>query len=82
MSGDDLPIKVYEGEPSDVAFLISLLASTGIEVVRSGPFFGSREIHVRRSDEPAARELVTDFDANRSRGGGRVLPWPKTDSSR
>ena len=26
MSGDDLPIKVYEGEPSDVAFLISLLA--------------------------------------------------------
>jgi len=41
MSGDDLPIKVYEGEPSDVAFLISLLASTGIEVVRSGPFFAA-----------------------------------------
>ena len=81
---DDSPIMVYEGEPSDVAFLTSLLSSAGIViVVTSGRLFGSRELYVRRSDEPAARDLVADFESNRKPRSGRAYvlrgPWPRSD---
>ena len=78
---DDSPVKVYEGEPSDVAFLTSLLSSAGIVLVTTGHLFLSREIYVRRSDGPAARELVADFEANKPRRSGYVLrgPWPRAD---
>ena len=45
MIGDDgSPSKVYEGEPSDVAFLTLLLTSAGIVLVTTGHLFLSREI--------------------------------------
>jgi len=77
MNGEDQPVKVYEGEPGDVAFL----TSAGVQIVTAGHFFGSRELHVRCGDEGAARELVADFEASGRRGGGgdTILrgPWPK-----
>jgi len=81
---DDSPIRVYEGELSDVAFLTSLLDSAGIVIVATtGRLFGSRELYVRRSDEPAARDLVADFESRKPRhsGGAYVLrgPWPRSD---
>lgn len=82
MIDHDSPIKVYEGELSDVAFLISLLAAAGIHIVATGKLFGGREIYVRRSDEPAARDLVEDFESRKSRVEGHVVlrgPWPKAN---
>ena len=79
MNNDDLPIKVYEGEPTDVVFLKSLLNSAQIEVVTAGAFFGAaREIYVRRRDAAAARDILADFAINR-RPGGSILPgrWQK-----
>lgn len=78
VTGDDQPIKVYEGELGDVVFVRSLMAEARIEVVTTGVFFGaSREIYVRRGDEAEAREIVADFDSRRSRTKGEVLrgPW-------
>ncbi len=76
MNNDDLPIKVYEGEPADIVFLKSLLDSERIEVVTAGAFFGpAREVYVRRRDEAAAREILADFELHRQRGG-RILPGP------
>ena len=82
MNGEDQPVKVYEGEPGDVAFLTSGgLTSAGVQIVTAGHFFGSRELHVRCGDEVAAREIVADFEANGRRGGGGDVvlrgPWPK-----
>ena len=76
MSAGDLPVKVYEGEASDVAFLKSIFESAGIEVVTAGYFFGGREIYVRRRDEDAARAVLADFEQNRSRKGDVIKgPW-------
>ena len=81
MNGEDQRVKVYEGEPGDIAFLTSLLISAGVQIVTAGHFFGSRELHVRCGDEVVARELVADFEASGRRGGGgdTILrgPWPK-----
>ena len=76
---DDLPIKLYEGEPGDIVFLTSLLDSEQIEVVTAGAFFGAaREVYVRRRDEAAAREILADFESHRQRGGNILPgPWPK-----
>jgi len=77
-TNEDLPVKVYEGDPSDIAFLKSLLDAAGIEVVTAGRFFGpGNEVYVRRRDEESARAILTDFEANRGRKGGIVRgPWP------
>ena len=75
-AGEDLPVKVYEGEPSDVAFLKSLFDSAGIDVVTAGHFFGGRDIYVRRRDADAARAILADFEQNRSRKGDVIKgPW-------
>jgi len=79
MSAEDLPIKVYEGTPDDVAFLESLLEAAGIQVTGGGHFFGATcEVYVRQGDEAGAREILADFESRR-RHGGDVLPgrWPK-----
>ena len=79
MSADDLPTKVYEGTPADVAFLKSLLEAAGIQVTGGGRFFGATcEVYVRHGDEAGAREILADFESLRRRGGD-VLPgrWPK-----
>lgn len=56
MTGDDQAIKVYDGEPTDVTFLRSLLESAGIEIVTAGIFFGpTKETYVRGRDEADAR---------------------------
>ena len=78
MSGDD-PVNVFDGLPADVVFLRSLIDAAGIELVNTGgAFFGpARSISVRRRDEVEAREIVADFELNRTRGRGDVLrgPW-------
>ena len=79
MTGDGQPIKVYEGDSADVAFLRSLLDAAGIEVVSAGVFFGAtREIYVRRRDGAEACEIIADFDSRRTaRTKGDVVrgPW-------
>jgi len=79
VTGDGQPIKVYEGDSADVAFLRSLLDEAGIEVVSGGVFFGaSREIYVRRRDGAEAREIIADFESRRTaRTKGDVVrgPW-------
>jgi hypothetical protein len=79
MDEDDLPVKVYEGEPADIAFLESLLDSAGIEVVRSGAFFGAaRAVHVPRRDGAVALEVLADFESERQRGSSVLRgPWPQ-----
>lgn len=80
MSDDEQAVKVYEGEPSEIVFLKSLLDSAGIEVVTAGIFFGpGREIYVRRRDEAATREILADIEANRRPTRENVLPgrWEK-----
>ena len=77
MDSDGLPVKVYDGDPADVVFLRSLLVSAAIEVVTAGIFFGpAREIYVRRRDATAARQVLADFEversARRASPGGRV----------
>ena len=76
---EDQPVKVYEGDPSDIAFLKSLLDSAGIDVVTAGRFFGpGNEVYVRRRDEESARAILADFEANRGRKGGVIRgPWPE-----
>ena len=74
---DDQAVKVYEGEPTDIVFLKSLLGSAGIKVVTAGVFFGpNREIYVRRRDEAVTREILADFEVNPRPPGGTVLPGP------
>jgi len=79
MTSDDQPVKVYQGELADVVFLRSLLIGAGIEMVNAGRFYGpDTGIYVRRRDVDAAREIVTDFESERSRGKkGEVIrgPW-------
>jgi hypothetical protein len=75
MNDDDQAVKVYEGEPTDIVFLKSLLDSAGIEVVTAGAFFGpGRELYVRRRDEADTREILADFESHRRAPGGSVLP--------
>jgi hypothetical protein len=78
MNSEGLPVKVYEGEAADVAFLESLLRSAGIERARAGAFFGpGTEVYVSRGDEAAAREMVKSFEANWHHGKPVVIrgPW-------
>jgi hypothetical protein len=76
MHSDDLPIKVYDGDPTAIVFLKSLLDSAGIEVVTAGAFFGpGREVYVRRRDEAAAREILADFESHAQRADN-ILPGP------
>jgi hypothetical protein len=79
VTGENQPIKVYEGELADVTFLRSLLNEAAIEVVSAGLFFGAtREIYVGRRDEAEAREIIADFESRRARPKGDLLhgPWP------
>jgi hypothetical protein len=70
MSADDVPIKVYQGTPDDVAFLESLLEAAGIQVTGGGHFFGATcEVYVRQGDEAGAREILADFESRRRHGG-------------
>ncbi len=74
---DDLPVKIYQGEPADVAFLKSLLESAGIHLAGGGLFFGpGNELFVRKGDEEAAREILNDFENRKRTGGGHLLPGP------
>ena len=83
MRTPDLPVKVFEGEPSEIAFLKSLLEAAGIETNVTGRFFGpAYTVYVKRSDETAAREVLSDFEKNGRRSNvyrqpGDVLRRPE-----
>lgn len=67
----DIPVRVFEGDPTETAILSSLLESAKIATHLTGPASGAPEaLYVRRSDEAAAREIVADFETKRGRGGG------------
>ena len=74
MSADDVPVRVFEGEYSEVLFLKTLIESAGIEASlentghRGGP---PCLICVRRRDAAQALELVDSFPKN----GKRTEPW-------
>jgi hypothetical protein len=68
---DDAWVKVFVGHLQDMAFLVSLLNSGGIETrVVNGPPYGDRhrgggmDLYVANADARDALDLIADFQAN------------------